>query len=112
MPEMDYLDHKKESRQHILLVSGYILIAIAIVLVADLLVNLAAGFDLNKDGQVIQKGLTFFSSKPSAASIYVDGRLQPVKTNTRLSLAEGVYDVKLTRDGYYDWQRKIEITGG
>lgn len=109
---MDYLDTKKEFRHRIVLFVGYILIAVAIVIAALVLLYQAYGFGVTRQGDVIQKGLTFFSSQPNPADIYVDGKLQSVRTNTRLPLPAGIYDVKLTRQGYHDWQRTIELNGG
>ncbi len=109
---MDYLDNNKEYRQRILLFVGYVLVGLAIVIAALVLKYQADGYGVNKKGDVIQNGLTFFSSHPTPADIYVNGRLSDVKTNTRLALPSGVYDIKLTRSGYYDWQRNIEVNGG
>lgn len=86
------------------------LIAIAIVIATLILLYQAYGFGLAK-GTVIQNGLTFFSSQPHPAKIYVNGALK-TSTNTRLVLPAGVYQIKLSRDGYRDWQRKIELNGG
>lgn len=109
---MDYLDSKKDRRQRALLLTGYVLVALAIVMTTLVLLQLAYGYTLDKKGAVIQKGLTFFSSHPSPANIYVNGQLQSVRTNTRLYIPAGIYDVKLSRTGYFDWQRKIELDGG
>ena len=108
---MDYLDPKKEFRHRVILFTGYILLAIAIVLTGIVLVYLANGFGF-KDGAVTQNGLTFFSSQPNPAKIYANGVLQKVTTNSRLVLPAGKYHMKLTRDGYFDWQRTIELDGG
>jgi hypothetical protein len=109
---MDYLDSGKELRHRVLLFVGYVLIAIAIVIAALILLYQAYGFGLGKDGTVIQNGLTFFSSQPSPAKIYVNGELKPVATNTRLALPAGIYQIKLTRNGYHDWHRGINLEGG
>jgi hypothetical protein len=109
---MDFLDSRKAARENILLLIGYVLIAVAVVLITLLLWRMAEGFGIDKKGQVIQRGLTFFSSHPSPADIRVNGQLESVKTNTRLVLPEGIYNVTLSRTGYYDWQRKIEVSGG
>lgn len=109
---MDYLDLKKQSRHHVILFIGYVLVAVAIVLAARLLVYQAYGFGLGKNGMIIQNGLLFFSSQPHPAGIYLNNQLQPVTTNARVLLPEGIYHVRLTRDGYRDWQRTIELDGG
>lgn len=109
---MDYLDPKKQARHHAVLFTGYILIAIAIVIATLVLVYQAYGFGLGKNGTVIQNGLVFFSSQPSGASISLNGVVNKAKTNSRLILTEGIYQVKLSRDGYRGWERKIELNGG
>lgn len=109
---MDYLDPKKQFRQRIVLLTGYVLVGIAIVIGTLILVYQAYGFGLGKGGTVIQNGLFFFSSQPHPANIYIDGKLKSVRTNTRLSLPAGIYNVVLKRDGYRDWQRTIALDGG
>jgi len=109
---MDYLDHNKELRQRVLLFVGYVLVGFAVVIAAIILLYQSYGFGVNDKGDVIQNGLTFFSSHPNPADIYVNGQLKNSKTNTRLVLPSGLYDVKLTRTGYHDWQRAIEVNGG
>lgn len=109
---MDYLDPKKQFRHKIILIVGYVLTGIAIVIGTLVLLYQAYGFGLGKNGTVIQNGLFFFSSQPHPASIYVDGKLKSVKTNTRLSLPAGVYSIDLKRDGYRDWHRVITLDGG
>ena len=109
---MDYLDRRKALFHHIVLFTGYILIAIAIVVSALVLLYQAYGFGVTREGDVIQKGLLFFSSQPSPADIYIDNQRNAKQTNTRLDLPAGIYNVKLTRNGYFDWQRPIEVEGG
>ncbi|HEY5152709.1 MAG TPA: PEGA domain-containing protein [Candidatus Saccharimonadales bacterium] len=109
---MDYLDPKKELKHRIMLLVGYVLVAIAIGIATVILLYQAYGFGIGKNGTVIQNALTFFSSQPNPAGIYVNNRLEPVSTNTRLVLPAGIYHVKLARTGYRDWQRTIELDGG
>lgn len=109
---MDYLDPKRQFEQRVLLLVGYVLLAIAITIAAVILLYQAYGFGIGKNGMVIQNGLTFFSSQPHPANIYVNNQLESVTTNTRLVLPAGIYHVKLTRNGYHDWQRTIELDGG
>jgi hypothetical protein len=109
---MDYLDPKKRFRHHVMLYVGYVLIGIAIVIGTIVLLYQAYGFGLGKNGTVVQNGLFFFSSQPHPANIYVNGARKSVRTNTRLSLPAGIYNVSLQRDGYRTWQRAIGLEGG
>lgn len=109
---MDYLDPKKQFRHEVMLWVGYGLIGVAIVIGTVILLYQAYGFGLGKNGKVIQNGLFFFSSHPHPADIYINSSLKSVKTNTRLSLPEGIYNVMLKRAGYRDWHRTIPLDGG
>jgi len=109
---MDYLDLKKQFRHRVILLTGYVLLAIAIVTGTLVLLYQAYGFGIGKNGTVIQNGLTFFSSQPHPAQIYINNKLEPAATNTSLVLPAGIYNVKLSRSGYLDWQRSIELQGG
>jgi hypothetical protein len=108
---MDYLNPKKQFRQSVLLITGYVLIGVAIALATIILLFEAYGYGFAKNGTVIQNGLLFFSSQPHPAQIYINGKLK-AKTNTSLVLPAGVYRVKLTRSGYRSWQRSIQLDGG
>lgn len=109
---MDYLDTKKEARHHIILFAGYICIAIAIVLTAIVLLYQAYGFGVTRKGDVTQNGLLFFSSQPNPANIVVDGKVSRYSTNTRMAMLSGVYRFELIREGYRNWERKIDVEGG
>jgi hypothetical protein len=109
---MDYLDPKKQFREHVILIIGYILVALAITISTLVLVYQAYGFGLAKDGTLIQSGLVFFSSQPNPANIYINGVRNANTTNTRLVLPSGAYNVRLTRTGYRDWHRTIVFDAG
>ena len=109
---MDFLDPKKRARHTIILFTGYVLIGVAIIIATVILLYQAYGFGLNRNGTVIQNGLLFFSSQPRPADIYINGKLSKSKTNTRLVLPSGLYNIKLDKTGYRPWERTIELDGG
>lgn len=109
---MDFLDPLFNRRHITRLYIGYVLVAIAIFLAATMLVLIAKGYQLSKDGQVTQNGLLFASSKPVAAKLFIDGVVAGKQTNTRMNIIEGNYELGLKRDGYRDWQHRIQILGG
>ncbi len=108
---MDYLDPKKQIRHRIILLVGYCVIAIAIVIGTIILLYQAYGFGLGQNGSVIQNGLVFMSSQPVSAQITING-VKKSQTTSRLVLPSGLYDFNLSRSGYRDWQRTIEVLGG
>ncbi len=109
---MDFLDPKKQRAHMIRLFAGYALIALAILIATLILVYRAYGFGLAKDGQVIQNGLVFLSSRPSDAEVYLDGSRYKNNTNLKLQLESGQYTTQLRREGYRNWQRTITVDGG
>lgn len=109
---MDYLDSKKQLTHHIIIMVGYVLVAIGVTIATLILVELAYGFGLGKNGTVIQNGLIFISSQPAPATIRLNGAVQSAKTNTRLALPEGIYSAQLSRSGYRNWVRTINVQGG
>ncbi len=109
---MDYLDPLKNRRNKILLIVGYFLISIMIGLTTVVLYYVTEGFGVNNSGQVIQKGLLFFSSQPNPANIYINNALYSAQTNTSFLLPAGTYNIKITKTGYSPWQRSIIVNGG
>lgn len=109
---MDFLNPKKERQNRIILIVGYVLVAMAIGAATLLLLLLAYGYQLTRNGTGAQNGLVFLSSQPSGASIYLDGKLYSSKTNARLLLPAARYNVQISAPGYRDWRRQIIVAGG
>lgn len=107
---MDFLDPAKERAHRIRLLVGYGLLAVAVVLAAAVLLYQAQGFGY-KAGKVIQNGYVYVQSIPGSAAIDVNGRRLDA-TSARLELEAGSYTMKLSRDGYHDWQRALTVEGG
>jgi hypothetical protein len=108
---MEFLDPKKQKAHLVRLIIGYVLISIALVLTTIILLYQAYGFGI-RNGEVIQNGLIFVSSRPNPADIYVNGQKREETTNSRLLLPAGQYKFELQRDGYRNWKRAISIEGG
>jgi hypothetical protein len=109
---MDFLDPRKQRQHMMVLLVGYVCIAIAIIIGTIILLYRAYGFGLGKDGQVTQSGLVYVSSAPGGAQIRLNGKLANAQTNARLSLISGDYHLQLERTGYRNWQRDISVVGG
>lgn len=108
---MDYLDPKKQSRHRLVLFVGYLFVGVAIVIASLVLLYQAYGFGITRNGTVIQNGLVFISSQPKPADIYLNGQFNKARTNTRLVLPAGLYDVQIKQAGYHSWQRSIDLAG-
>lgn len=58
------------------------------------------------------KGLVHIRTEPAGATIIVDGRRAPKKTNARWPADPGVYSIILQMDGYKPIQRNIRVQQG
>lgn len=109
---MDFLDPKKESRNHVALLLSYALVAIAVVTASVVLLYQTDGYCLDNSGEVDRCGLVFLSSQPAGSTISVNGEVVRGRTNTKLNLHSGIYDIELTQTGYRSWSRNVEVVGG
>ncbi len=108
---MDFLDPKKQRAHVVRLITGYVLVGIAILLAARLLLYIATGFGL-EHGKIVQNGLVFVSSHPGGSNIFLNNDKKATgKTNTRLSLPAATYVMNIQRTGYRTWQRAITVDG-
>lgn len=110
---MDFLDPKAKNRRTIRLFTGYFLVGVLILIATTILVFNAYGFNVNrKTGEVIQNGLVYVDSAPDGATIRFNGKEHKDKTNTRVSLEEGKYDLSIYKNDYRDWHLSFELEGG
>lgn len=54
-------------------------------------------------------GLLSATSDPNAAQVIINGKLKTA-TNSTLNLEPGVYEVKITKEGYFPWRKTIKIS--
>ncbi|KKS97679.1 MAG: hypothetical protein UV73_C0006G0033 [Candidatus Gottesmanbacteria bacterium GW2011_GWA2_43_14] len=55
-------------------------------------------------------GILSVSSYPEKASIFINGKLTSA-TNASLTLAPEWYDIKISKEGYQSWEKRIRIQG-
>jgi hypothetical protein len=66
-------------------------------------------FGLNPNGAIISgTGLLVTTSSPDGAQVFINGHLTTATDNT-INLAPGEYEVKIFKEGYFPWQKKIII---
>ena len=66
------------------------------------------GFDMNGKPGVLGTGLLVTTSTPDGAHVYIDDHLTTATNNT-INLAPGEYKVRIFKDGYFPWEKKITI---
>jgi hypothetical protein len=66
-------------------------------------------FNFGSNGPIISgTGLLVATSSPDGAQVLVNGHLTTATDNT-INLAPGEYDVKIYKEGYFPWEKKIII---
>lgn len=109
---MDFFDPQKQKRHNLRLSIGYVVIGTVLLLATTVLLHLANGYGLDRQGRVIQNGLVFVSTHPSGADVYLNDKRHKDRTNTRLNVPAGQYVLELKREGYRDWKRALNVEGG
>jgi hypothetical protein len=73
-----------------------------------LMIRYAQGYRPTKTLTVRGTGLLSAGSYPTAAEVYIGGKLTTATDNT-LNLSPGEYEVEIKKDGYHTWSKKIQI---
>lgn len=91
--------------------------AAILLLAAFILMKFAQGYRIAFDGKnlfqkdsftVASTGLLAATSNPDGASIYINDHLTSA-TNTTIDLAPGEYTVRIVKEGYLPWEKKLKI---
>ena len=89
--------------------AGPILIFLFIAFLSVAVILFGRGYRLDfKKKTLTGTGLLAATSDPQGASIFVNGRLTSA-TNETLNLEPDWYDVRIEKEGYIPWQKKMEI---
>lgn len=89
----------------------YCLFFLIFFIAAPIVILLAEGYQYNFTKRRLEKtGVLFLESKPTKANIYLNSKLQKDTTESRLkNLLPNDYEVKIVKDGYQDWQKKLTV---
>lgn len=90
----------------------YIAFVIIFLIVTPLVILYTQGYRYNfKRGRLQKTGILIISSLPRQAAVFLNNQSANKSTPARLEqLLPGDYEIKLTKDGYHDWQKKLPIT--
>lgn len=86
---------------------------IVIGISATVAVMLAKGYTISpQTGKILSTGLISVTSDPDGASIFIDGHLTSATNATIPSLPAKTYDVKIVKEGYIPWEKKVAVKEG
>ncbi len=58
--------------------------------------------------RIDKTGLLVVNSSPNGAQVFIDNHLTTATDNT-IDLPPGTYDIKIQKEGYFPWQKKLKI---
>ncbi len=80
---------------------------------AALAIFFAKGYTFSPSSkQIVGTGIISVTSVPDAASVYVDGHLTTATNGTVSSLQPGDYTVRVIKEGFIPWERKVHVNQG
>ncbi len=88
-----------------------IIVFMGLVLATVLVVLYGKGYRFGLGSGKIEfngTGLLVAKSIPDGAQVFVDGKLKTATDNT-INIAPGEYEVKITKEGYFEWIKKVKI---
>lgn len=99
------------------MVSKRFLITVATVIfiatVAIAAVYLSKGYTFSATEKKLKgTGIITVTSIPDGASVYVDGHLTTATNATLSQLSPKTYEIKLVKEGFISWEKKIEVKEG
>lgn len=90
-----------------------ILTLLVILSIAGLAVFFAKGYRVSPTtGTIAGTGIMSVKSLPDQASVYLDGHLTSVTDGPINSLQPGEYQVRIVKEGYIPWEKKIKVSEG
>ncbi len=86
---------------------------LGISLIAGIAVYLAKGYHRDpQTGTISGTGILSITSTPDQARVYLDGYLTTATNANVNSLTPKTYDVQIKKEGFIDWQKKVEVKEG
>jgi len=87
------------------------LFVLIFLFIAPAVVFYTAGYRWNSKKGVIEKnGTLIIDSMPRGAKIFLNGQmLSDVTPVTLQNTAPGIYNIKLSLDGYHDWSKELSV---
>ena len=84
------------------------------LIITPVIILYAAGYRYNFQKHKIQKtGVLILKSKPEGAKIFLNDKLKKTTTPARIAnLLPGDYSIKIEKDDFYSWQKKLPVESG
>ena len=102
-----------KKRQMLVRSGVYSLMTVLVVLLVTFLVFIMLGYRFNKDTSSIQQGgLVQFASRPIDAKVKIGNAQLGDLTPSKITVNPGNYTVSMSRTGYRDWSKNVDVKAG
>lgn len=85
---------------------------LAVIIIATASILFMLGYRLDSGNRLEQGALLQFDSQPNGADVFIDTKNIGSKTATKQTVVAGTHTIKMTRFGYNDWQRTVDLKAG
>lgn len=107
------MDRKKKKKiQSARVIMTNIFMGLSVIAIVFVLMLVAMGFSFSENGGLEQSGLLQISSRPSGATVEIDGETQFSRTEISKMLSSGQHHVKISKSGYDSWESDLDIDAG
>lgn len=107
--------YRQPSKQKIIIQRAiiYALMTVSVIglVVVLAFVMLGYQFDSN-DGKIEQGGLVQFESRPSGATVAIDGSVFGTRTASKTTMKAGSHTIEMTVKGYESWKKSVTVVPG
>lgn len=104
--------NKRRRRRLIKLIISETIMVVSVIVIVGVMLAVANGWRVGKDLTVEQNGLLQINSLPNGAKVVIDGEQLTMRTDTSKMLAAGEHEIKLMKEGYDEWSKRLKITSG
>ncbi len=102
----------KRKQNFRVIISEFVMVMTVIIMVV-ILAFVVSGYWLNSDFKVERQGMLQVSSIPTGAELSIDGESSWMqRTNTSKILSSGEHTVVVSKDGYDNWTKTVNISEG
>lgn len=110
----DYMYRAPSKRRQIVArVFIYSFMTVAVMLLVTFLVFVMLGYRFNRDTSTIEQGgLVQFASVPNSVNVTIGKAKLASTTPTKITMNPGSYNVAMTKTGYLDWKKNVDVKSG
>ena len=102
-----------KKRQTLRVLFSEAMMVVSVIIIMTVLIMITSGYWINQNFEVERQGMLQVYSSPTGADIIVDGDSGWLtKTNGSKIVSGGEHEIKITKDGYDTWTKKVNIREG